>query len=75
MDEDREAYRKYRQNINEKNKLRSEAKALFFRIRRFIRTFGYKSVEYGQLKDRAVKEAGASTLRQGSVQAGSATGV
>ncbi|MCK4908195.1 MAG: hypothetical protein KAS64_11625 [Spirochaetes bacterium] len=62
LTEDREAYRKYRQNINEKNKLRSEAKTLFFRIRRFIRRdFGYTSVEYGQLKDRAVKEASSAT--------------
>ena len=41
LGEDRETYRKYRQNINEKSKLRSETKDLFFRIRRFVRTFGH----------------------------------
>ncbi|MCG8571614.1 MAG: hypothetical protein MJB14_15875 [Spirochaetes bacterium] len=44
--------------IDEKNKCRETAIAVFHRIRRFIRRDkGSQSVEYGQLKDRAVRQA------------------
>ncbi len=58
LDEDKEVYRKYRNLINEKNRAREDALSLFYRIRRFIRRDkGHDSVEYGQLKDRAVRKA------------------
>ncbi|MCG8570334.1 MAG: hypothetical protein MJB14_09355 [Spirochaetes bacterium] len=55
--EDRERYRIYRNLVTEKNLAREESMALFHRFRRFVkRDKGIKSVEYGQLRDRAVRQ-------------------
>ncbi|MBN2035557.1 MAG: hypothetical protein JW768_02325 [Chitinispirillaceae bacterium] len=56
LDQDREAVRRYRNSVAEKNGVKHSAKELFFRFRRFVRRdCGQESVEYGQLKDRAVR--------------------
>jgi hypothetical protein len=57
LDEDRETLRAYRNLVARKNEVKSKAKKLFFRFRRFVRRdCGIDSVEYSQLKDRAVRK-------------------
>ena len=56
LDEDRETLRAYRNFVAQKNAVKYKAKELFFRFRRFVRRDrGMDSVEYSQLKDRAVR--------------------
>lgn len=58
LSEDRQAYRAYRQAVDAKNEVLVKAEQLFLRIRRFVRRdLGPDSVEYGQLKTRAVRDA------------------
>jgi hypothetical protein len=58
LDEDRETLRAYRNLVARKNEVKSKARELFFRFRRFVRRdCGMDSVEYGQLKDRAIRKA------------------
>jgi hypothetical protein len=58
LDEDRETLRAYRNFVAQKNLAKSKAKELFFRFRRFVRRdYGTGSVEYSQIKDRAVRKA------------------
>jgi hypothetical protein len=58
LDEDRETLRAYRNLVARKNEAKSKARELFYRFRRFVRRdCGMDSVEYGQLKDRAIRKA------------------
>jgi hypothetical protein len=58
LDEDRETLRAYRNMVARKNAIKHKARELFFRFHRFVRRdCGMDPVEYGQLKDRAIRKA------------------
>jgi hypothetical protein len=65
LEEDREALRLYRNSVKVKNLALEKSEEFFLEVRRFIRReLGYKSPEYSQVKDKAIRKAAENSEQQ-----------